>query len=71
MSLSLLYEPTFTASTRPRPAASTTAGGPSTSESESPHQVRYNPKEYGEAKLAALIFETEDFKTVWNFIGST
>ena len=33
-------------------------------------QVRYNPKEYGEAKLAALIFETEDFKTVWNFIGS-
>ena len=33
--------------------------------------VRYMPKTYGEAKLAALIFETEDFKTVWNFIGST
>ena len=33
--------------------------------------VRYNPQTYGEAKLAALIFETEDFKKVWNFIGST
>lgn len=33
--------------------------------------VRFNPKEYGEAKVGTLIFETEDFKSVYTILGST
>jgi hypothetical protein len=33
--------------------------------------VRFNPKEYGDAKVGTLIFETEDFKSVYSIIGST
>jgi hypothetical protein len=33
--------------------------------------VRFSPKEYGEPKVGSLIFETEDFKSVYPIIGST
>jgi len=33
--------------------------------------VRFTPKNYGEASTACLVLETEDFKKIWKFIGST
>jgi hypothetical protein len=33
--------------------------------------VRFNPKSYGEPVVGKLVFETEDFKNVYKFIGST
>lgn len=33
--------------------------------------VRFNPNEYGEARAATLVFETEDMKKVYSLIGST
>ena len=33
--------------------------------------VRFSPTEFGEAQMATLVFETEDMKKVWTFIGST
>lgn len=33
--------------------------------------VRFTPTNYGEPSTACLIFETEDFKKIWRFVGST
>jgi len=36
-----------------------------------PLVVRFSPTDYGAAQTATLVFETEDMKKVWTFIGST
>lgn len=66
------YQCRFTADSAPEFSVSP-AEGSMNRRSGAPIEVtvRFNPKEYGDAKVGTLVFETEDFKSVYPIIGST